>query len=84
MPPRQKRELDADIVVIGAGLSGLMYGIVAAQKGYRVAVVEKHFKPGGYATNFARERQKYVFDCSLHKITGLGPEGNMRNALIRA
>lgn len=84
MAPRQKRELEVDIVIIGAGLSGLMYGIVAAQKGYRVAVVEKHFKPGGYATNFARERQRYVFDCSLHKITGLGPQGNLRDALKRA
>ncbi|MEO8180471.1 MAG: NAD(P)/FAD-dependent oxidoreductase [Deltaproteobacteria bacterium] len=84
MAPRQKQQLDVDIVVIGAGLSGLMYGIVACQKGYRVAVVEKHFKPGGYATNFARERQSYVFDCSLHKITGLGPQGNLRDALMRA
>lgn len=82
--PKPKKQIETDIVVIGAGLTGLMYANVARQKGYRVALVEKHFKVGGYATNFVRAKRSLVFDCSQHKITGIGPHGNVRNALIRA
>lgn len=75
--------MEFDEVVIGAGLTGLVYGNVAAAEGRRVAIVEKHVKPGGYATNFKR-RGEYVFDCSLHKITGMGSQGNLEDALVRA
>lgn len=61
-----------------------MFANVMASKGYSVAVAERHFKPGGYATNFMRQRRQNLFDCSLHKITGLGPGGNLRNALVRS
>jgi phytoene dehydrogenase-like protein len=74
---------EVDEVVIGAGLTGLVYANVAVSNGLNVAVLEKHTKPGGYATNFMR-KGKYVFDCSLHKITGLGSRGNLQNALERA
>jgi all-trans-retinol 13,14-reductase len=82
--PGPKKDVFVDIVVIGAGLTGLMYAHVARQKGYRVALLEKHFKVGGYATNFMRAKRSLVFDCSQHKITGIGPTGNVRNALQRA
>lgn len=75
--------LKIDELVVGAGLTGLVYANVAAAHGRRVVVVEKHTKPGGYATNFDRKR-KFIFDCSLHKITGFGPQGNLQNALERA
>ena len=78
-----KKDVFVDIAVIGAGLTGLMYAHVARQKGYRVALIEKHFKVGGYATNFSRAKRTLTFDCSQHKITGIGPEGNVRNALER-
>jgi phytoene dehydrogenase-like protein len=77
---------EVDEVVIGAGLTGLVYANVAASNGMKVAVIEKHTKPGGYASNFMRKGKsgKYVFDCSLHKITGLGANGNLQNALERS
>ena len=80
---KEKVEYECDIVVIGAGLCGLTFANTAAMRGWNVAVVEKHFKPGGYATNFDRKGE-YTFDCSQHKITGIGPDGNMRDALTRA
>ncbi len=77
--------VEVDELIIGAGLAGLMYGNVAANSNnYRVAISEMHFKPGGYATNFRRLKNKVAFDCSQHKITGLGENGNLRNALERA
>lgn len=75
--------ISADEIVVGAGLTGLVYANVAAALGRRVVVLEKHTKPGGYATNFKRKRE-FVFDCSLHKITGLGTKGNLSDALSRA
>lgn len=77
------RALFFDELIVGAGLTGLVYGNVAAQAGRRVAIIEKHTKPGGYATNFSR-KEAYVFDCSLHKITGFGTQGNLEDALKRA
>lgn len=75
--------MNADEIVVGAGLTGLVYANVAAAHGRNVVVLEQHTKVGGYASNFKRKRQ-YIFDCSLHKITGLGENGNLADALERA
>ncbi len=72
-----------DEVIVGAGLTGLVYGCVAARD-RRVVVLEKHVKPGGYATNFLRDNDAYVFECSMHRITGVGDQDNLANALRRA
>lgn len=79
----EKQILTADEIVVGAGLTGLVYANVMAASGKKVVLVEKHTKPGGYATNFSRKR-RFVFDCSLHKITGFGSNGNVEDALKRA
>lgn len=79
-----KEQVHVDELVIGGGLSGLMYGLVALDNNYKVAITESHYKPGGYATCFMREKKKYIFDCSQHKITGLGENGNLRDAFERA
>jgi len=41
------RNLKADIVVIGAGASGLVAGLTAAEGGARVVILEKRPSPGG-------------------------------------
>ncbi len=76
--------LEVDELVIGAGLCGLMYGISAATEGSSVAISEAHHKVGGYATNFYRNKRKFVFDCSQHKVSGLKENvGNLWNSLKR-
>ena len=68
-----------DVVVVGAGLGGLTSALYLANKGKRVAVVEKHHIPGGYATNFKRKGKNgkvYEFDVSLHGIGNLEKEGD--------
>ncbi len=57
-----------DIVLVGAGIGGLAAGSLLAQQGHRVLVLDRHTKPGGYATNF--ERDGFTFDVSLHAING--------------
>jgi prolycopene isomerase len=60
---------DYDAVVIGAGGGGLAAAATLAKAGLNVALVEKHYKPGGYMVTF--HRGDYVFEASLHAINGL-------------
>jgi phytoene dehydrogenase-like protein len=55
-----------DVVIIGAGISGLVCGCYLAKAGFKVAIVEKHDKPGGYFTSF--RRKGFLFDAAAHSI----------------
>ncbi len=41
------RSLESDVVIVGAGPSGLVAGGYLAQKGYNITVLEKRLAPGG-------------------------------------
>ena len=56
---------DWDAVIIGSGLGGLSVAAAFARQGFRALVLEKHHKPGGYATSFKRPGG-FEFDVSLH------------------
>lgn len=71
--------MDFDVIVLGSGMGGLTCASRLSILGYKVAVFEKHFIPGGYATNF--KRKGYNFDVSLHGIGGLDVGGNTYNIL---
>lgn len=53
-----------DVVIIGAGISGLICGCYLAKAGMRVVIVEQHDKPGGYFTSF--RRKGFLFDAAAH------------------
>jgi len=55
---------DYPIVVIGAGLGGLVSAAYLARYGFDVTLMEQHSIPGGYATSF--DREDFTFDVSLH------------------
>jgi len=67
-PAAPKRE-EYDLIVIGAGLGAMTAGAIAARRGKRVLVVEKHTVLGGYASVFGRKGT--TFDVSLHQIGGV-------------
>jgi all-trans-retinol 13,14-reductase len=69
-PGSAPKDAAYDAVIIGAGLGGLSCGAAFARQGFRPLVIEKHDKPGGYATTFKRPGG-FVFDASLHS-TGVG------------
>jgi phytoene desaturase len=48
------------VIVIGAGIGGIVTACLLAKKGYSVTVLEKNSKPGGRATIF--EEKGYMFD----------------------
>src|SRR4030042_957733 len=58
-----------DVVIIGAGVGGLVCGCYLAKEGLRVLIVEQHDKPGGYCTSF--QRKGYEFDVGVHYLGGL-------------
>ncbi|MEG2919048.1 MAG: FAD-dependent oxidoreductase [Clostridium sp.] len=73
-----------DVVIIGAGLAGLSAGLRLSNEGKKVAIIEKHFVAGGYATNFKRkdkDNNYYLFDTALHGIGGL-KENNPLNIIL--
>ncbi len=54
-----------DTIVIGSGLAGLTAANVLGRAGYRVLLLEQHYKLGGLATWFRRPGG-HIFDISLH------------------
>lgn len=57
---------NADVVVIGAGLSGLVNAILLAETGRRVVVFEQHSAPGGFLQQFTRKGT--TFDVGFHYV----------------
>ncbi len=58
-----------DIIVIGAGLGGLVSGAKLAKEGKKVLLIEQHTIPGGCATVF--KRKGYTLEVGLHEMDGL-------------
>ena len=58
-----------DVVIIGAGIGGLVCGCYLAKAGLKVLIAEQHNKPGGYCTSF--KRQGYNFDVGVHYLGGI-------------
>ncbi len=59
-----------DVVVIGAGIGGLVCSAFLAKRGRKILLVEQHFQPGGYCTAF--KRKSFIFDAAVHHIGGCG------------
>lgn len=65
-----------DVIIIGAGIGGLVCGCYLAKAGMNVLIVEQHSRPGGYCTSF--KRRGFVFDAAAHALGGL-KNGNLGN-----
>ena len=59
-----------DVIVIGAGNSGLAAATRVLGAGKTCLVCEQHNIPGGFATSFVRGR--FEFEASLHEFNGIG------------
>jgi len=65
--------MDYDVLIIGAGMSGLAAGIRSAYYGKKVCIVEKHHRVGGLNSFYNRGGRK--FDVGLHAMTNYVPKG---------
>ena len=59
------------VIVIGAGLGGLLCGKILSQHGFRVTILEQGAQAGGALQSFVREGIR--FDTGFHSVGGLGP-----------
>jgi all-trans-retinol 13,14-reductase len=60
-----------DYVILGAGLGGLCAAACLARQGHEVAVLEKHYLPGGCCHTF--DYGEYSFCADVHYIYQCGP-----------
>lgn len=60
-----------DIIIVGAGLGGLLCAAILGKEGYKVAIIEKNRQYGGSLQTFSRD--KILFDSGVHYIGGLAP-----------
>ena len=58
-----------DVIIIGAGIGGLVCGCYLARAGLSVLIIEQHRKTGGYCSSFTRSR--YSFDVGVHYFGGV-------------
>ncbi len=71
-----------DVVVVGAGLGGLVAAAGLAREGRSVLILDQHYIPGGNATVF--RRKEWVFDVGLHYVGGCHPGGSVQRALEKS
>jgi phytoene dehydrogenase-like protein len=62
-----------DVIVIGAGVGGMVCAGFLARAGKGVLLLDHHYLPGGCCTAFPRK--DYVFDAAVHHIGACGRFG---------
>ncbi|MCB9169258.1 MAG: NAD(P)/FAD-dependent oxidoreductase [Flavobacteriales bacterium] len=73
MSPAALPEGPFDVIVIGAGVSGLTSAAILARAGLKVCVLEMDSRPGGYLAGF--RRKDFRFDSAIHWLNQCGPRG---------
>ncbi len=69
------------LVIIGAGLSGLAAGIRSARFGQKTLIVEQHTLPGGLNSYY--RRQGFLLETGLHAMTNFAPRSEKHAPLNR-
>jgi phytoene dehydrogenase-like protein len=67
------------VIIIGAGIGGLVCGCYLAKAGLNVLIAEKNFKVGGYCTSF--KRGGVLFDACIHTVGSCREDGVITNIL---
>jgi len=70
-----------DVVIIGAGMSGLAAGIRLAMFDKKVCILEKHAIPGGLNSYY--NRGGFAFDVGLHAMTNFVAKGERAKPLTK-
>ena len=69
-----------DVIIVGAGMGGLITGAILAKNGLRTLVLEKRSRIGGRAMSFEYQ-PGYVVDWGIHSIR-YGKKGIIPTILI--
>lgn len=68
-------------LIVGSGLSALVFGALMAKSGKSVQVLEAHEHPGGFGHTFTMAKQ-YHFNAQLHYVWDCG-EGHTVNRVLK-
>lgn len=72
---------DWDVIIIGAGMSGLGAGLRLALAGKKVLLLEQHNSIGGLNSFYLKDGIKY--DVGLHALTNFVPQGTKGHPLTK-
>lgn len=70
-----------DYLIVGSGLSALVFGALMANNGKTVQILEAHEHPGGFGHSFTMAK-KYTFNAQLHYVWDCG-EGQTVNRVLK-
>ena len=70
-----------DVVILGAGMGGLVCGCYLAKAGMKVLIVEKNTRPGGYCMSFSVNG--FYFDACVHSLGSLRKGGILKRAFYK-
>jgi phytoene dehydrogenase-like protein len=81
--------MKTDYLIVGSGLSALVFGSLMAKSGKKVQILEAHEHPGGFGHTFAiasgrrsANANKYKFNAQLHYVWDCG-EGHTVNRVLK-
>lgn len=69
MPDTASLEEEYDVIIIGAGLSGLSAGIRLSQFYDKVVILESHSIPGGLNSYYTKGKKRELYSSGLHTLT---------------
>jgi len=69
-PKRSKNENEYDVIIVGAGIGGLVCSALLSKWGYKVLVLEQHYQVGGFCSSFTR--RGFVFNSGVEDVVGCG------------
>jgi all-trans-retinol 13,14-reductase len=73
--------MKTDFLIVGSGLSALVFGALMANTGKTVRILEAHEHPGGFGHTFTMAK-KYTFNAQLHYVWDCG-EGYTVNRVLK-
>ncbi|MGA7934270.1 MAG: NAD(P)/FAD-dependent oxidoreductase [Kovacikia sp.] len=72
--------MEADYLIVGSGLSALVFGALMANAGKTVQVLEAHEHPGGFGHTFTMAK-KYTFNAQFHYVWDCGEGHTVQKVL---
>jgi len=73
--------MKTDYLIVGSGLSALVFGALMAKSGKTVQILEAHEHPGGFGHTFTLAK-KYTFNAQFHYVWDCG-EGQTVNRVLK-
>ena len=67
-----------DHIVVGSGMGGLTAATWLAKSGKKVAILERHYVPGGFTHSFKR-KHGFQWDVGVHYVGNLDENGSLRS-----